>query len=190
MNKTMTQKTSNLENYNMWVNSGNKLAKRHKSVAREPVKSGLEIKKTIDMATENSPEFKNKQYNNYDNSIGFIPRKMLENYHVTPHYNRKPSFKKMQLKDPSKFVSLGSTQGPGGRAVLYAAVPKSPYEKHAGKSLTEQKRFESKASLVSYQSSAFNKWNNYDTSRRNEIELQKKIVERKNYELDSRAHSL
>jgi hypothetical protein len=33
-------------------------------------------------------------------------------------------------------------------------------------------------------------WNHYDTNINNEISIQKKIVSRKNYELDSRAQSI
>ena len=174
-------------NYNLWKQGA--LHKRHKSVAKPspaPIKTGLEIEKTLDMLSEHSPDFKNKQFNNYDNTVRHLPRKVVENYHLQHNFSRKPSF--TNIKNKPSLVSLGHAVGPGGRAILYGAMPKSPYERSAG--TMNRNDSESRALLRETHSESMNKWNNYDSSIRNEIELQRKFIDKKNYELDSRAQAL
>jgi len=61
--------------------------------------------------------------NNYDNTFKNIPRNILDNYDVSKYYhNKNPSENLSQ--DGNIKVSLGSSMGPGNRAVLYAAIPK------------------------------------------------------------------
>jgi len=61
--------------------------------------------------------------NNYDNTFKNIPRNVLDKFEVSKYYHDNKSGKTLS-NDGSKKQLLGSSMGPGGRAVLYAAVPK------------------------------------------------------------------
>ena len=79
-----------------------------------------------------SPEFKLKKANNYDNTIANAPRQVLEENNIQKYYSRKPAFSTQRdAKDAvvPKYVNLGCTTGPGGRAVLYGTARKELFEK-------------------------------------------------------------
>lgn len=90
-----------------------------------PVKHKDYLQKTIDTALQYSPDFALKKLNHYDNTVKNIPRAVLEKYDVSRVYQRDHRGLAQSTDKKANFVNLGSSFGPGNRAVLYAAVPKA-----------------------------------------------------------------
>lgn len=90
-----------------------------------PVKHKDYLQKTIDTALQYSPDFALKKLNHYDNTVKNIPRAVLEKYDLSKVYQRDHRGLTQSTDKKSNFVNLGSSFGPGGRAILYAAVPKA-----------------------------------------------------------------
>jgi len=61
--------------------------------------------------------------NNYDNTFKNIPRNILDKFEVSKYYHGKEPSRNLSSSG-SKKALLGSSMGPGNRAVLYAALPK------------------------------------------------------------------
>lgn len=72
-----------------------------------------------------SPDFQLQKMNNYDNTYKNIPRNILDKFEVSRYYDGKESNRNLS-NDGSKKAILGSSMGPGNRAVIYAALPKGP----------------------------------------------------------------
>ena len=78
--------------------------------------------------------------------------------------------------------------GPGNRAVLYGSYSKIPLAKSINKqSLTSLKNSNSKIEFRETQAGALKEWNHFDSNINNQLVYQKKILNSKNYEMDSRA---
>lgn len=112
----------------------------------------------------------------------------MEKYEISKLYDRDFQKGRNQEK-PATFVSLGSAPGPGGRAVLYAAVPKKePSTTQLTASAGASPRADLKvADYLDTKIGSFKEWNHYDTNMNNQLVHHKKVVNSKLYELDSRA---
>lgn len=148
------------------------------------------VAKTLDQAAQYSPDFNLKKINHYDNTIKNVPRKVLENYDLKKPFRRETLNKVVAEKEePASFVNLGSSFGPGGRAVLYAAVPKKDQPIGVAKSASGDLKEHDYLS-TNNPPKAFKEWQHYDTNMNNQLVHHKKVVNSKLYELDSRAQAL
>lgn len=105
--------------------TGNQQSTANLGSQKSPLKHKDYVQRTIDQAAQYSPDFNLKKINHYDNTIKNVPRKVLENYDLKKPFRRETLNKHVAKNEElASFVNLGSSFGPGGRAVLYAAVPK------------------------------------------------------------------
>lgn len=185
-------------NYLMWAKQQpiTKKQLRYDSQALKPApktsKTKLEIEKNLAQSLEHSPDYRLKKHNNYDNTVANASRKVLEENQLQKYYDRKPAFTSSRnANQPDSFINLGHSVGPGGRAILYASVKKNVYEKAVPtKSDRAPVPDASQIHTRNEQAKAINSWNHYDSNIKNLISIQSKIIDSKNYELDSRANSI
>ena len=81
-----------------------------------PTKHSLEVQKTLDFIRDNSPDFKRKKFNNYDNTLRYMNRKVFDNMKVIQNV-ASTTFKDKQ-------INFGHSVGPGGRAFMYVSQAK------------------------------------------------------------------
>jgi hypothetical protein len=158
-----------------------------------PIKPSEEIEKKLEQKTDYSPEYRLKKFNNYDNTVRNADRIVLENYDIQRYFDNKVATTKRSnsISVPNNNVTLGSSMGPGGRAVLYALIPKSKETRN--QELTETNYKEGISDKIKFreaQSTLLKKWNHFDSNISNRLNIEKKILASKNYELDSRANSI
>ena len=111
-----------------------------------------------------------------------------------PNYEKKDkSFSNFSQSEAKKFtidnsntLNLGSSAGKGGRAFLYASYKKSNKTSFDFSDTMKT----SKVDFRKTQTEFVNKFNHFDSNINNAIVEQRKIINCKNYELDSRAWGL
>jgi len=91
------------------------------------MKPSEEIEKKLEQKTDYSPEYRLKKFNNYDNTVRNADRIVLENYDIQRYFDNKVrnTRRSNSITVANSNVTLGSSMGPGGRAVLYALIPKN-----------------------------------------------------------------
>ena len=156
------------------------------------MRASEEIEKNIDQSESYSPEYKLKKANNYDNTVANAPRMVLEEAKLQKLYSRKPAFSTTRVTKfvNSPYINLGHSQGPGGRAFIYGTVKKDNIEKKQSSQNTNRLSKSSHVYKRTQLADSINSWNHYDTNLKNQIGIQKKIIDSKNNELDHRAISI
>ena len=156
------------------------------------MRASEEIEKNIEQSASYSPEYRLKKANNYDNTIANAPRMVLEETKLQKYFHRKPSFSTTRATKfvNSPYINLGHSQGPAGRAVLYGTVRKENFEKKNSSQNTNRLSKSSHVHKRNQLAASIKSWNHYDSNLKNEIGIQKKIIESKNNELDQRAISI
>ena len=122
---------------------------------------------------------------------------MFENFNLMPNYEKKDkSFSNFSQSEAKKFtidnsqtLNLGSSAGKGGRAFLYASYAKKSNQGNSF-DISDSMKNTSKIDFRKTQTDFVNKWNHFDSNINNAIVEQRKIINCKNYELDSRAWGL
>ena len=115
-----------------------------------------------------------------------------------PNYEKTDkSFSNFTQSESKKFtipqsetLNLGSSAGKGGRAFLYASYKKRGQNSFDAKTMELNKAVASKIDFRKTQTEFVKDWHHYDSNINNTIVEQRKIINCKNYELDSRAWGL
>lgn len=158
--------------------------------AESPIKHKEYVQKTIDQAQQYSPDFTLKKINHYDNTVKNVPRAVVEKHELSKAFRRDHQIRGRNSEKPATFVNLGSSLGPGNRAVLYAAVPKTEATQTTVSARGSPRDDLKVADYLDTRIESFKNWNHYDTNMNNQLVHHKKVVNSKLYELDSRAQGI
>lgn len=150
-----------------------------------------------------SPDFKLKKHNNYDNTVKYLQRSVLEKGQIQKTFDRiddnvsKEIISK--LKGTKLYFSIiqnftekkTASYGAGNTAYLYTITQdQKGNTQQPSPSKVLEGAYESKLDYKKHQKDAIKNWNHYDSSMNNNLVEQRKILYSKNYELDSRAWAL
>ena len=151
--------------------------------------------KNMQLSQKHSPDFNLMKLNNYDNTVKYADKKVFEEFNIHHNYKKdnQRDPKTLRLLDsPDVHFNLASSAvGPGKKAHLFATTQKRS-RSHLKKDGSTHKMSTTGLNLKMKQfKEHMNKQNSiYDSNLNNLLRENRKIIARKNYELDNRAYGL
>jgi hypothetical protein len=152
----------------------------------------------LELSQKHSPDFNLKKFNNYDNTVKYADKKVFSEFNIHHNYkkdNQRDHKTLKNLDSPDTHFNLASSAfGPGKKTHLFATTQKRSRSNlnadidNSDMSVptttsTNMKIKQSKAQMYKQNSI-------YDSNLSNLLTENRKIIARKNYELDSRAYGL